>query len=322
WELMIVDIAFQDEYDELGIVVPEDEKIDMVQGQNIHPTLVQAFTNPETGEFDKGQIVNFLQNFAQLPPQNQQQWIEMEKSIYQARHRLKYDNLFIQANYVTNAEAQRKHYEENTSAEVKYLYVPFYAISDSSVSVTDAELEEYIENNKEEYKVDESRSINYVSISIDPSAEDSASYRSELERLKDDFEGVETDSSFARLNTDFGTAYQTYNLSQLPQSMQSRYNELQEGQVYGPYLENGVFRLYKVSAIVEDTVSSARASHILFRADPNDEEAKAVAREKAEETLKELKDGADFAQTARSKSEDSSAPQGGDLGWFSEGRMV
>src|SRR5690606_42033762 len=88
------------------------------------------------------------------------------------------------------------------------------------------------------------------------------------------------------------------------------------------YLENGVFRLYKVSAIVEDTVSSARASHILFRADPNDEEAKAVAREKAEETLKELKDGADFAQTARSKSEDSSAPQGGDLGWFSEGRMV
>src|SRR5690606_9521614 len=44
WELMIVDIAFEDQYEELGLTVSDEEKIDMVQGNNIHPDLVQAFT--------------------------------------------------------------------------------------------------------------------------------------------------------------------------------------------------------------------------------------------------------------------------------------
>src|SRR5699024_6558557 len=126
WELLIVDIAFEDQYEELGLTISDEEKVDMVQGNNIHPDLVRAFTNPETGEFDKSQILNFLRNFSQLPPQNQQQWIQMEQSIYQSRKRLKYDNLFLASNYVTTAEAQQQYKAENASAEVQYLYIPFY----------------------------------------------------------------------------------------------------------------------------------------------------------------------------------------------------
>src|SRR5690606_18535279 len=144
WELMIVDIAFEDQYEELGVTVSDEEKIDMVQVNNIHPDLVQAFTNPETGEFDKSQIINFLQNFSQLPPQNQQQWSQMEANIYQARKRLKYDNLFIKTNYVTDAEAKKQFSAENTTVEARYLYIPFYSVSDSAVSVTDDELNKYI----------------------------------------------------------------------------------------------------------------------------------------------------------------------------------
>lgn len=320
WEMLIVDIAFQKEFDELGITVTEDEAVDMVQGKNIHPDLVQAFTDPSTGEFDKTRIVSFLQNFSQLPPQNQQQWYNLENNLETSRLRIKYDNLFLQTNYVTTAEAQLEHKVENTTAEVNYLYVPYYSISDSAVSVTDQELQTYLDNNKEQYKVEESRSISYITFPIAASVEDSTYFREELEKIKRDFSNAEDDSSFARLNTEGGQSFGTFNIGQLPANLQD--TALSEGDVKGPFLENGVFTMYKISDVIEDTVSSARASHILFKADKNDESAREEAENKAEEALREIRNGADFETIARERSEDGSASRGGDLGWFTEGRMV
>ncbi len=70
-----------------------------------------------------------------------------------------------------------------------------------------------------------------------------------------------------------------------------------------------------------------RASHILVTprsADPNSDpnEAKAAAKAKAEDLLKQIKDGADFAELAKTYSDCPSSKQGGDLGFFSRGQMV
>lgn len=67
------------------------------------------------------------------------------------------------------------------------------------------------------------------------------------------------------------------------------------------------------------------ASHILIKPDPNiadPNEAKALARAKAEELLQQVKDGADFAELAKTYSDCPSAPKGGDLGFFSRGQMT
>lgn len=67
------------------------------------------------------------------------------------------------------------------------------------------------------------------------------------------------------------------------------------------------------------------ASHILIAADPNNSdpnEAKVAARAKADGLLKEVKDGADFAELARAHSSCPSKAQGGDLGTFGRGQMV
>ena len=64
-------------------------------------------------------------------------------------------------------------------------------------------------------------------------------------------------------------------------------------------------------------------AHILARLDAQataEDEAKAKA--KIEEILKKVQAGADFAQVAREHSEGPSAPQGGDLGWVTKGRMA
>jgi peptidyl-prolyl cis-trans isomerase C len=69
---------------------------------------------------------------------------------------------------------------------------------------------------------------------------------------------------------------------------------------------------------------SVRASHILIGA-PRDADAaaKAQARAKAEQVLKEIKAGGDFAALAKQHSSDpGSAANGGDLGFFQQGQMV
>ena len=73
-----------------------------------------------------------------------------------------------------------------------------------------------------------------------------------------------------------------------------------------------------------DTVT---ASHILLKTiDDNGNELsdkkKKEAKKKAEEALKKVKSGEDFAQVAKEYSEDSTASNGGELGTFGRGQMV
>ena len=68
---------------------------------------------------------------------------------------------------------------------------------------------------------------------------------------------------------------------------------------------------------------AVRASHILILADENaDEATKQKARGQADALLKRARAGEDFAALAREHSQDGSAPQGGDLDFFTRGRMV
>ena len=74
-------------------------------------------------------------------------------------------------------------------------------------------------------------------------------------------------------------------------------------------------------------MEQVKASHILVKpgiTDPNIDpnEAKAKAREKAEDILKQIKNGADFAELAKANSSCPSAAKGGNLDFFSRGQMT
>jgi len=322
WEKLISDIAFTQQFRELGLVVTEEEEVDMVQGKNIHPDLVSAFTNPETGEFDKSSIVQFLSNIGNMPVQNQAMWYSMEEDIITGRLRIKYDNLLVKSSYATLEESKRLYEEQTSVAEVKYLYVPYYAVSDSVVSVTDSELQAYLNEHSAEYQVEESRSMKYVTFPILPSAADSADFQAELAEVEEEFAGITDDSIYAQANTEFGTPFRVYTVDALPEILQVDYQNLNPGSVYGPFMENNYYNLYKITGEVEDTVFAARASHILIKGSDDSDEAKAQARREAQSILQQIKNGADFAEMARDHGTDGTAARGGDLGWFKEGIMV
>lgn len=65
-----------------------------------------------------------------------------------------------------------------------------------------------------------------------------------------------------------------------------------------------------------------QASHILFKTAGESPESVQKIRQKAEKVLEEAKAGKDFARLAQRHSEDGSAANGGDLGFFGRGRMV
>jgi peptidyl-prolyl cis-trans isomerase C len=69
---------------------------------------------------------------------------------------------------------------------------------------------------------------------------------------------------------------------------------------------------------------SVRASHILIAVPPKADAAqKQAARAKAQQLLKEVRAGSDFAKLAREQSQDpGTAPNGGELGFFPKGQMT
>jgi len=322
WEIIISDVAFNQQFRELGVVVTEEEEIDMVQGKNIHADLIAAFTNPETGEFDKTSIVQFLSNLNSLPPQNQAMWYSMEEDIVTGRRRIKYDNLLVKSSYPTLEESKRLYNEQTAVAEIKYLYVPYYAVGDSAVTVTDDELQAYLDDNSLEYEVEESRSMKYVTFPVEPSGADTTEFQLEMSNIREEFSTITDDSIYAQANTEFGIGYNQYSVDALPQILQEEYVSLTPGSVYGPFTENGYYNLYKISEKVEDSVHTARASHILIKGEDNSVEAKAEAKAQAQKVLQQIKSGADFAEMAQQHGTDGTASRGGDLGWFKTGAMV
>ena len=70
------------------------------------------------------------------------------------------------------------------------------------------------------------------------------------------------------------------------------------------------------------TMELVKVSHILIRPiDENDPNSKAEARAKIEDLLRQVKEGADFAELAMDNSEDASGVNGGDLKYIKRGDM-
>lgn len=322
WDALIAEYAFQYEFSSLGLAVSDDEIEDMVQGENIHPDIQRAFTDPETGVFNKDEVIKYLKQLVESPPQQRANWLNYEQDLGRGRLRLKFDNLIVKTNYATQAEAEFRYKNESNTAEINYLYVPFLSMADSAVEVTDSELSDYLSENEKEFQKEESKTIKYISIDVVPSSQDTAMVVEEIEALADELINSDNDSTFAVVKSDASDAFRTYTPAQLPAALQGEDVFLGQGTFVGPIVENGSYSIYKVSSMSPSDTYSARASHILFKWASTSDADKATAKAEARKVLRQIRNGADFAEMARLHGTDGSASKGGDLGWFADGAMV
>ena len=317
WEKLINDISYMNQYEKLGLQVTDRESVDMVQGNNIHPMIVEAFTDPSTGYFNVDNVIGYLQNLSNQPSGQQQAWYSFESNLRPMRMRSKYDNLIGLSTHINSLQAQNEYFSTSKTIDLSYFFVPFYKVPDSLFDVSSKEMRSYLKKNKEDYKQEESRSIDYAFFPLLPSKEDSLYFEDEIKNIISRLlSGDINDSTFALLNSDGFSPYVKYNIDQIPEQL----NNKNIGYVSDYKFENGSLIVYKLSDIVEDQNFKARAKHILLKFDDSN---KSAVRSEAQRILSLVKTGSDFDETARTYSQDvGSASNGGDLNWFTEGMMV
>lgn len=331
WQQLVFSKAFEEEQQTLGLKVTDEELFNMVQGEDPHPSVKQAFRNPETGEFNRQNLQRFLQRLDQgLPSQASQrqaqrfeqqkkQWLEFEKSMMKQREREKYFELVKKSFYVTDLEARRDFQNENNKASIDYVGKAYRSLADTAIDISKSDLKDYYTSHKSQFKRETpKRSVEYVIFNVTPSAKDSANVKEDVESLKKRFQETTKDSTFVELHSSepYDSTYKR--IGNIPEPIQAKVPEADTGQVFGPYLTNEGYNLTKILDQKPDTLTYFKAKHILFQPEGKSNADTVEANEEAREVYANIQEGADFDEMGAKHHDGSSV----NLGWFREGRMA
>lgn len=324
WQNKIREIVMGDVYEKVGIDVSSEELFDMLQGTNLHPIVQQLFRNPNTGQVDRGAVVRFLKALESGAVDQGQRsyWLYLEKQIVQDRIQSKYLNMVGKGLFVTKQEAQASLDNRNKQVNFDYISLPHSSVADSQVVVTDKDLRSYYDANKNDFKQERVRRIEYITYTVKPSSEDFKNAETWINEIKSDFETTTENIQFVTSNSDVSFDDTWYKAETLPENIGNWIfqEEAAVNAVFGPYFEDNSYKLAKVNAI-EMLPDSVEARHILLQVNSQEEIASKQALADSLKTA--IENGSDFATLARVFSTDQgSAAQGGDLGWFSRGQMV
>ena len=322
WNSLLNEYILMDQFEELGIACSGDELFDMIQGSNIHPQILTApaFQNQITGEFDRAMVIQFLKNMENDPTgRTQSSWVQFESELMNDRVYTKYQNMIMKGLYVTNDMIELDYYAGQRKYNFSFISKRFSLVPDSLVTVEQSDVETYYNENKDGFTQEESRDISYVTFEVLPSEKDRNLVEDWITNEKPEFERIENVEQYINLNGDTGINPLFLNVNELEEPLQAWLEEAEEGSVYGPYLNEEVWKLARLTEI-KMVPDSVRASHILIRPDQNLslDQAQAVA----DSLVDLLNNGADFAALAVEFGSDGTTQTGGDLNWFRQGDMV
>jgi len=319
WNGEVANVLLSKEYNRLGLNVSGDELFDLLQGKNPSPLIVQYFGNPKTGQVDRAAVLNSLKQQSKNP-QLKEQWDLLQAEVEKQALQQKYGNLIKNSVYVTSLEANDEYINRNKLVKFNYVSLDYASIADASLKLSESDYSDFYNENKARFdNPAETRSFEYVSFSVNPTKEDSAAVRTQIEKLAGDFKTAKNDSLFASINSDVKVPYTYITKGKLDAAVDSAVFALPAGSFYGPKLSGNSYKLVKVID-TRFSPDSVKASHILIDA------AKAGGVDKAIKLADSLKavveKGGNFAALAAQYSIDGSKDKGGELGTFARGQMV
>lgn len=336
WRRMVRNSVMDPSYEKLGITVSDDELKAMVAGSNQgglgatnpgafnepHPIVRQMFTNPETGEFNRFVMVNYFNSLDREEyAQERERWLFIENEIIEERMNQKYMNLLSKGLRPSSLEVRDYHEETGKRVDFSFVARNFSDIPDEDITVTDADLQSWYKENKEQFRTGESRTIEYVVFEVVASEADDADARLWATQTRSEFERIEDDNIISYVNSISDTRMESryYNISEVSTLLQDSLLTLPEGDIFGPYYEDNSYKLSRVHD-VQMRPDSVRARHILIGYSVYGDVQ--TARNMADSLKTVIDNGGDFNAIAREYSTDqSNSAIGGDLGWFAEGVM-
>jgi parvulin-like peptidyl-prolyl isomerase len=326
WDREVNNVLITQQLDELGITIEKDEIWNLLTtSPNI--TGNQQFQD-EAGVFVEAKLKEYIDNLEATKGSSEdaraayQNWLRTERfTIIEAKKAL-YNNLVKAGSIVTVNEGELAYRTENDKVTFKYVQIPYNTIVDSLVKIRESDVKNYISKHKSEFKVEESRDIQYVYFPEAPSKSDEEGTKVAVDVLKKGFAAATDASAYANINTETNELESFTYESQLPKEVAKDLMAMEVGDVYGPYK---VGNQYKISRLLETAQlpDSVKTKHILInyvgsqRAKPEIKRTKEEAKQLADSILTVVKrNKSKFADLAKKLSDDTSAPQGGDLTWF------
>ena len=176
WQELINKFLFLKNAKAAGITVSDAEMLALTTGDMISPMISQnpAFMDA-SGNFSKDQFVQFVQQTGNDQSGSlKAYWDYLQNTIYTQQYYAKYGALFTQSDYTNPLMLSREVEENNNTTDVEFVMVPFGFQTDSTITVSDAEIKAYYDSHRKFYKQPASRDIEYVVVEVKPSDEDIA----------------------------------------------------------------------------------------------------------------------------------------------------
>lgn len=328
WNYLTEKAIVEDQAANLGIGISDDELSELLFGNQLSPVIQNVYRNPQTGQVDMQSLLGIkqaLQNGDELNPDFVLRWQELQKQVIKVAKQEKINALVSKSVFTPKFVAENVGLKSTEKVSFDFVKIPFDNIDDSAITLSDSDFSSYINDNAFKYTNDEeTRVVEYAVLNVLPTAADSAKIKRELAERADVFKSKVSsteDSLYVINNEGFYSPFYARQ-DDLTGPIKDAVVNMNVGDVYGPYLDNGGYFIAKLTdkGIIPDSV---QASHILRPATQGDVAGMAAARTYID-SLRVLLETrkANFADLAKDNSSDGSAANGGDLGTFAQGRMV
>jgi peptidyl-prolyl cis-trans isomerase D len=317
WNGYIQEELINEQTSKLGLAFTPKEMSELLFSEDAPAEFKQLFTNPNTGAFDVQAAKNWFNNVKKSKKQEEVKMVndQLIEPLITRSLAEKYTSLLSMGAYVPKWMIEKMNADNSSVASLNYVVVPYTTISDSSIKVTDDEINKYISNHKEEFKQEKTRSIAFVSFDANPSAEDSAAVFNKLAQMKEEFKNSPDARAFVTRNGTGIPYFDGFALkNRLAMDAKDTLVSMPVGSVVGPYLDGGAYVIAK-KLETRSVPDSVKVRHILVQVqDPRSgaiTRPDSVAKKTADSLFAAIQAGANFGALAAQFSDDQGSKANG-----------